>query len=246
MEANLSKFSEQATKLCRNPVEWEKLQGFEVADDGVVSLLNKEWIRTYSEVCVDVSDLDLFEAAVLRYFPIDEVDISALENIRDRIGRARDNYLDGIGRLGALQFIPPSEHGKHYSISRPRMSKKRISYFYSDYSVENLSRLFWFWFSGMMALDEVSGSLDDFPEFMFDAKILWDRFCSGESFRIALCACKPIGELNGVTLDHICIDIGLASGSVAHAYPITKCEAEKFMNPLHVISINVDGIFHKY
>jgi hypothetical protein len=62
---------------------------------------------------------------------------------------------------------------------------------------------------------------------------LWDQFCHGRKTRIAIDTSAPIGELNGVALNHLAIDLDLAS-AVAHGYPITAAEAQSIMDPFEV------------
>jgi hypothetical protein len=141
-------------------------------------------------------------------------------------------YKSEIGRLGQIKFLRPSEHGKHFSITGPKPSSTNISHFCNDWQSGTLANLFWSWFDDMMMPDNSSLYEDSF-NFLRAAGPLWDRFCEGRNIRIAIYTSVSIGELNGVALKHLAIDLDLEV-KVAHAYPITEAEAKQIMGPFDV------------
>lgn len=233
----------QAETLCQCPVDWQNIPGYNADDDDVVRVLHREWVRTYSCFCVDEPDLSFLEGVALGDVVEEEViDMETFKNLQERVPLAKEEYLRGIGRIGSMKFITPSEHGKHYSISGVKPAGKKKSYFYNDYTEGDLWTIFWFWFGNAFALDEKDGSLEKFPEFALNANDHWKMFCREGSFRICLNSATSIGELNRRPLQHFCIDIELEGIPIAHAYPVTGEEAEKISKPLNVITANFSQI----
>ena len=213
--------------LCACPVDWQAIVGFEDECPDALELLLYEWVRSIARVSVSSEELKLVETVLFDNDLYDLPDEGTRVNLEERRPLAEDLYLKGIGRLGRLRFLRPSEHGKHFSIAGPRMAKKNISYFNNNWRSSTLSNLFWSWFSDIMSVNEIpprEGPID----FLFDVYGLWENFCGGRNFRIAFDTCAEIGRQNGLPFQHLAIDFDLST-SVAHGYPISATEAEDIM-----------------
>ena len=186
-----------------------------------------EWIRCFSKHAIADEDTWLMEHVLLQdgLYRRSQDDPMLVININARRPLAEASYYDGLGRLGRIKFLRPSEHGngKHYSLSGPKVSKAPPSYFYRDVKSEVLATLFWQWFDDIFLLIEAS---DGRRMFAREVETLWEKFRSDNNVRIAIDAVLVVGEHNGITLTHLAIDLDLSSG-VAHAYPITHAEALK-------------------
>ncbi len=213
--------------LCTCPVDWKSIDGFGEGRPDALELLHYEWVRAIAKVSVSSEELKLVETVLFENDLYDPPGESARLNLEARKPAAEALYLSGIGRLGRMRFLRPSEHGKHFSIAGPKRKHKNISYFYTDWKSDTLANLFWSWFSDMMSLNDIpprEGPID----FLIEANALWDSFCADRNIRIAIDICSPIGENNGERYHHLAIDLDL-DAALAHGYPISTAEAEAIM-----------------
>jgi hypothetical protein len=227
MPHDVNEPTQEIRDLCVCPVNWQSISGFGKECPDALELLHYEWVRTIARVSVSVEELKLVETVLFENDLYDGPDEATRRNLEARRPAAEAIYLNEIGRLGRLQFIRPSEHGKHFSSAGPRNASKNISYFYTDWKSDTLANLFWSWFSDMMSVNEIpprKGPID----FLFEVGGLWNSFCTGRNFRISLDTCAPIGEQNGIQYQHLVIDLDLGA-CVAHAYPASAPEAEDIM-----------------
>lgn len=218
--------------LCACPVDWEAIDGFEDECPDALELLHYEWVRSIARVSVSSEELKLVETVLFENDVYDIPDEGTRLNLEERRPAAEDFYLKGVGRLGRLHFLSPGEHGKHFSSAGPKMASRNISYFNKNWKSSTLSNLFWSWFSDIMSVNEIP-SREGPIDFSFDVSGLWDTFCCGRNFRIALDTCFEIGQQNGVPFRHLAIDLDLGA-CVAHGYPISGAEAEEIMGVMPV------------
>lgn len=235
MPQDVNEPSQEIRDLCACPVNWQDISGFGDECPDALKLLQYEWVRAIARVSVSGEELKLVESVLYDDDLYDDPDHATRLNLEARKPAAEAIYLSEIGRLGRLQFIRPSEHGKHFSSAGPRKTSKNISYFYTDWKPDTLANLFWSWFSDVMSVNEApprEGPID----FLFEVDELWDSFCTGRNFRISLDTCAPIGERNGVQYQHLVIDLDLGA-CVAHGYPASAAEAEDIMGVMPVRQI---------
>jgi hypothetical protein len=224
------------TELCACPVDWTKVDGFNNERPAALELLLREWVRCVSEVSVSSDELRLIEDVLFDEDLYEPPHEQTLINLQMRRPLAEALYLEGVGRLGRLRFLRPSEQGKHFSAGGGKPSKHKISYFYRDLQSSTIACLFWSWFEDTMQLVEL-----DMPPprhgpfaFLHASDHLWSKMCNSENFRIAMNTCAPIGEQAGKPLESVAIDLDLQGGLVAHAYPVTNEQADVIMRPLPV------------
>lgn len=227
MPQDINEPTQEIRDLCACPIDWKSICGFGDECPDALELLHYEWVRAIATVSVSSEELQLVETVLFENDLYDAPHESTCLNLQARRPAAVDHYLRGIGRLGRMRFLRPSEHGKHFSISRPKMVSKNISFFYTDWQSATLANVFWSWFSDMMSLNEIPPR-ESLIDFMLEASSLWDNFCTGRSLRIAVDTCSPIGEQNGEPFHHLAIDLDLTA-AVAHGYPISAVEAEAIM-----------------
>ena len=223
-------------ELCACPVDWKRINGLGDECSDALELLHYEWVRAIARVSVSVEELKLVETVLFDNDLYDVPDRATHLNLRARRPAAEALYLSEIGRLGRLRFLRPSEHGKHFSQSGPKKATKNISHFYCDWESVTLANVFWSWFSDALSVKEEprrSGPID----FQFEVNWLWDNFCFGRNFRIALDTCSAIGEQNGEPFQHLAIDFDLGA-CVAHGYPISSTEAKAIMGIAPIRPIN--------
>jgi len=235
MPHDVNEPTDEIRNLCACPVDWMSIDGFGQDCSDALELLLYEWVRAIARVSVSSEELKLVETVLFDNDLYDIPDERTRFNLEARKPAAEALYLSGIGRLGSLRFLRPSEHGKHFLIAGPKMASKNISYFYKNWKSETLANLFWSWFSDIMSLNEIPprhGPID----FLFEAYGLWDNFCAGRSFRIAVDTCSAIGEQNGEAFQHLAIDLDLSAG-IAHGYPVSATEAKDIMAPVPVRQI---------
>lgn len=235
MPLDINTPTEEVRDLCACPVDWQKIDGFADECPDALELLHYEWVRAIARVSVSGEELKLVETVLFDDDLYDPPEDATRLNLEARRPAAETVYLNEIGRLGRLQFLRPSEHGKHFSIGGPKRASKNISYFYHDWQSDTLANLFWSWFSDLISVNEVprrSGPID----FLFEVNGLWENFRVGRNFRIALDTCSTIGEQNGVPFQCLAIDLDLGA-CVAHGYPVSKADAEAIMGTVPVRQI---------
>ncbi len=153
-------------------------------------------------------------------------------NMRMRREPAEKAYMEGIGRLDRIEFLSPSYNGKHHS-SGNLATRRRFgrSQFFLDLRPDTIGSLFWSWFDDAFSLRDmtVADAAEEPLCFVHDADELWRRFLSEAQVRVAMDTTTPIGFLGSQDLQHIAIDVHLASRT-AHAYPVTQAEAERIMS----------------
>lgn len=222
--------TQDVVDLCKCPVTWELVDGFGQERHEVLELLHHAWVRTVEKVAYSSEELKLIESVL--FYP-DDYDLPhkhTLENLAQRRTEAEQLYLSGIGRLARINYLRPSEYGKHFTSGGPKRRQKNISYFYTDWRSSTLADLFWSWFETMMKFEEVPQRVGPI-QFSHDLGMLWEDLCGERRLRIAIETPTPIGEQNCKALRHIAIDINLEGGE-AHAYPISRAEAKSIMRPV--------------
>ena len=227
MPHDVNEPTQEIRDLCACAVDWKSISGFGEDCPDALELLHYEWVRAIARVSVSSEELKLVETVLFDNDLYDAPDEATRLNLEARKPAATALYLNGIGRLGRLKFVRPSAHGKHFSISGPKKATKNISYFYRDWEPDTIANLFWLWFSDVMCINEVPPR-DGPINFLFNVDELWDNFCAGRNFRIALDTCSVIGEQNGNRHQHLVIDLDLGA-CVAHGYPVSAAEAEAIM-----------------
>lgn len=224
--------TQEVLNLCLCPVRWEELSGFGVVCPDALDLLNTEWLQVVDNRCVSTEDSSLVEDILFDRESFEPPEQSTLINLAMRRPEMETAYMGGVGRLGSLRFMRPSDYGKHWS---PAGSKRRnpvISYFYRDWRSETLASMFWSWFDDMLLMADEDGRYEPIT-FVRDVGELWKTFRTGRRVRIAVNATEPVGEMGGGPLHHVAIDIDIAGGDV-HAYPVSEAEAKAIMQGLDV------------
>lgn len=213
--------------LCACPVDWKSISGFGEECPDALELLHYEWVRAIARVSVSSEELKLVETVLFDNDLYEAPDEATRLNLEARKPAAKALYLNEIGRLGCLQFLRPSVHGKHFSVAGSKKATKNVSYFYRDWEPDTFASLFWRWFSDVMCVNEIP-TRDGPIDFVFNVDGLWEDFRCGRNFRIALDTFSAIGEQNGDRYHHLAIDFDLGA-CVAHGYPISAVEAEAIM-----------------
>lgn len=223
--------TEEVVDLCKCPVSWRLADGFGQGRAEVLELLHHEWVRTVERVAYSSEELKLIETVLFEYDIYEHPHEHTLENLALRRNEAVLLYQRGIGGLAKIKFQRPSEYGKHFTAGGPKRSKS-ISYFYTNWKAGTLADIFWSWFETMMIVEEVPQRAGPIP-FSRDVGTLWEKFCGERGLRIAIETPAPIGEQNGIALNHLAIDLNL-EGSEAHAYPVLEANAKSIMAPFDV------------
>lgn len=243
-------------KICDNrtcPVDWISKTNVE---DSALSALYHEWSWTYSKFSAAYDDLvvihDYVEEIVTGSSIIDEAERHHEDELRnlllvleDRVPKARESFLAGIGRLGKLEFLAPSAHnnGKH----APRVSSRQSlieasangpSRFFSNVAGSELEALFWDWFANTLVPEKLetelawpgsqtlSNSAYADPGTTRDPArtIIWNEMRTAHHLRISINCLTEIGASNGSPVDYVLIDLDLQT-SIAHAFPIDRRKA---------------------
>jgi hypothetical protein len=239
---------EELNALIKCPIDWISETGEE---EGVVSILQYDWYHCLNEHAVSadehVTDLDGFDH--------EEFDPEQLRrliaNLELRKCEKIDCHKKRAGRLAGLRFRRPSEDGKHFIAGGDRLylqshSRGRISYFYTDYRSADLRAAFWSWFFRFFF---PVASLDVYEEMLTPGTEdnvsyygqLWYRFLDPQlpagPLRVCFDCLGPVGGSSGKETSHICYDIDLSTRT-AHAYPVSKSEAEQIMGDGPVCGID--------
>ncbi len=259
--------------LSRCPVDWDRVIG---CPGYPFDTLYSEWVWAFAQVAVDGSSTDAVACChqsmltgvdllgdVLGPDPAKAAMIRV--NLADRRPRAERLYLNGVGRLGRLRFLPPLDHdgGKHSSRGMPieRLLEKSaqggVSRFVKDFDEALLRMLFWDAFISYFEMANLASSeLWPGADHLADASIvpvdeeearsrstIWSKFRgAGEVAFAVQCLCE-VGASEGQRVGHLAMLVNL-SAAVVHAYPVTQTEAERMMRGAPVaISDTAQGFF---
>ena len=240
--------------LGASPVNWESVCG---RTSGDLESLYYEWAWVYGQEAVGIEDRSFVEERVnhvvhgfsLESDVVAPGDPNELRNLRmclqERVPRATDRYMDGIGRLASIKFLRPSEHegGKHAPKGRSRSmvisgSSDGSSRFFRDVDGSELKALFWDWFSNTLlppGLDPESAWSSDFPRMISDSPpdqsnndqartAIWHQMRCQDHIRISVDCLTNVGGSVGDEVTFVIFDINLGA-SVAHAFPVTADKA---------------------
>lgn len=146
------------------------------------------------------------------------------DNVEKWIDRARQLYTTETRRFWALVVAGPRMHSKHYpsptmmlSEIRAQTQRDGISLLYPGIRAALLSEVLWDGLGDLAAnaQHEPSERLTEF----------WREAFSAARLRVAFDMLNPIGACYGKDSRYLCFEID-ASAAVAHAYPVTREEAE--------------------
>lgn len=204
----------------------------------------KIWILDWCHCCrlVAVSDSErFFIEDYLHYFELGAfVELRAIShNLKDRRPEAVRMYLKRLGSLNRLNFKMPSHDGKHFVTGSQDIvakTKNGPSLFFNNYDSENLRRAFWHWLIRHFAffrsethtsfLEAYGSIISEDKSYMPPDASLWSSMISSHSYRIAFDTRNEIGAARGQITTCVCFAVNQTD---AHAYPITRNEAEKVM-----------------
>lgn len=215
----------------RCPVDWVSLFGSVDAYPDALDLLHREWVRCVRTNCMSSEEALFVDNRVRDRGLSLEPEPALIRNLKDRRTVASAMYMSGAGRLAALQFLRPSEHGKHFALGKSAPTNNKQSFFYKDLQASTLFALFSGWFDDAFLLDPCFKASD--YRFARDVSLLWRKLTSNAQARVAVDVVLPIGHAHGEELHHIAIDVDVGAG-VAHGYPITSAEAASIMAPAEV------------
>jgi hypothetical protein len=232
MPVDESQPTQEMLDLCLCPVRWETIPGLESGCPDAVDLLHTEWLQTVDGRCVSTEDSSLVEDVIFDRESFEPPDGSTLINLKRHRSAMVADYMRGVGRLGSLNFMRPSDYGKHWTATGPRRRDPKVSYFYRDWRADTLASMFWDWFDDMFVMRGSKGRYQPIT-FLRETGALWETFRTGSRLRIAVNATAPVGEMGGIPLAHVAIDLDIAGGDV-HAYPVTAEQAAVIMAPLEV------------
>lgn len=158
------------------------------------------------------------------------------DNIEQWIARARQKYLSETRRFWDLVVAGPKLHAKHYP--GPAMTeadimratqKHAISLLYPGISPSVLSEVLW---EGLGAL---AGHAQQKPSQQLTE--FWRSVFSFSRFRIAFDMMNPVGACYGELSTYLCFEVD-ASAAVAHAYPVSRPEAEEIAQGLPLVGVD--------
>ncbi len=224
--------SQEVLDLTLCPARWEEVLGFGEACPDALELLLTEWLQVVDGRCVSTEDSSLVEDILFDRESYEPPDRSTLINLALHRPAMELAYMQGVGRLASLNFMRPSDYGKHWSATSSKRRDPRISYFYRNWRSATLASMFWSWFDDMMVMAGDGGRYEPIT-FMREVGTLWQTFRTGSRMRVAVNATRPVGEMGGQPLHHVAIDIDIAGGDV-HAYPVSEAQATTIMGALEV------------
>src|SRR3546814_2695719 len=146
MPHDVNEPTQEIRDLCACPIDWRSISGFGEECPDALELLHYEWVRAIARVSVSSEELKLVETVLFDNDLYDAPDEATRLNLEARKPAAEALYLHEIGRLGRLQFVRPSVHGKPFSISGPKQETKNVPYFYRAREPEPLPNQLCLWF----------------------------------------------------------------------------------------------------
>jgi hypothetical protein len=215
------------------PTDWKE----ETTQDWGPSVLQFDWHHVLLNNAVRREDVAFEPETDLLWRGDPNLGI-IVHDLKLRRKQAKEMYKERAGRLAGIEFLTPSEHGKHFV---PNLSEAKIlertrngpSLFFKNHSSAELKAAFWqwfFWFFGTIV------GYEEYEEMITPGTDLyrscrgrhWDKFIHNHELRICLENAKPLGGCEGEQSAFVCFDIHIDSRQ-GHCYPVAHSEALRIM-----------------